>query len=83
MAAKLPLPRYDIQRHQQNAYQYILKEISMYWHKKIFEQRQFGGHFVLCYGQKPKIQFGNRAYRIQHTQIMLKSAVTNEHTEEV
>jgi len=27
--------------------------------------------------KKPKIQFGNRAYRIQHTQIMLKIAVTN------
>jgi len=27
------------------------------------------------YSQKPKIQLGNRAYRIQHTQIMLKSAV--------
>ena len=45
----------------------------------MFEQRQFGGHFVLCQldGQIPKIQLGNRAYRIQHTQIMLKSAVTN------
>jgi len=49
------------------------------WYKKMFEQRQFGGHFVLCYldSQKTKIQLGNRAYRIQHTQIMLKSAVFN------
>jgi len=47
------------------------------WHMKMFEQRQFGGHFD---SQKPKIQLGNKAHRIQHTQIMPKSAVPNCYT---
>ena len=38
------------------------------WHKKMFEQRQFGGHFVLCQldGQKPKIRLVyNKGFEIR------------------
>jgi len=37
----------------------------------------FGGHFVACKleGEKLKIRLGNRAHRIQHASIMLKSLI--------